>query len=119
MKATKSLSRDVRRKVSTVVFALVLVFSMAIASVALARLDQFGGAPVATVETPYAPYTAGPVVAEEPYAPYTAGPVVREIPPYAPYTAGPVVEEEPYAPYTAGPVVDEVPKVDTPQHLAR
>lgn len=107
----------------TLAFALVFIFAMT--SLAVARVDQFGGAsysaayapytagPVVEEEKPYAPYTAGPVVSEgvEPYAPYTAGPVVPEVTeslPYAPYTAGPVVPEtRPYAPYTAGPVVPE------------
>lgn len=112
---------------------LTLVLVLALAPLAYAKQDQFGGTgglaePFApyTESEPYAPYTAGPVVREdesasttEPYAPYTAGPVVRETKPeaesepYAPYTAGPVVPEtEPYAPYTAGPVVrdeDESP----------
>jgi hypothetical protein len=106
------------------VLALALVFIFAMTSLAVARVDQFGGAsqsvpyapytagPVVPDERPYAPYTAGPVVPEVseplPYAPYTAGPVVPDQTPYAPYTAGPVVPEvEPYAPYTAGPVVPE------------
>lgn len=101
MTSTRSVSSGVRRSVLVVVFAAVLVLSVMMASVALARLDQFGGA---SVTVPYAPYTAGPVVAEEPYAPYTAGPVVREVP-FAPFTD----TSEPYAPYTAGPVVREVP----------
>jgi len=110
MTSTTYQSKGLGRKVLAVVFAAVLVLSMAMASIALARVDQFGGSGSSpTISAPYAPYTAGPVVSEEPYAPYTAGPVVRESAPYAPYTAGPVVEE-PYAPYTAGPVVREIGK---------
>jgi len=87
-------------------FALVLavVLVLSVASIAMARVDQFGAgaftaasAPFTTAEPePYAPYTAGPVVSEEskPYAPYTAGPVVGTTEPYAPYTAGPVVPEQ-------------------------
>lgn len=81
---------------------IVLAVVLATASVAVARLDEFGGTPLSL---PYAPYTAGPVVGDsepEPYAPYTAGPVVREERPYAPYTAGPVVEEESAAPERIG-----------------
>jgi len=117
MTSTTHPSKDLRRKFLSGVFAVTLVLSVAVASIALARVDQFGGSGSSpTLSAPYAPYTAGPVVSEEPYAPYTAGPVVREVKPfapftdttpYAPYTAGPVVEE-PYAPYTAGPVVREV-----------
>lgn len=85
-----------------------LMFILMTASVALARVDPFGGAPFSVA---YAPYTAGPVIhlTTRPYAPYTAGPVVRVERPYAPYTAGPVIHEteRPYAPYTAGPVVVE------------
>jgi len=113
MTTTQRSLGDVWRRFGGVFFVGVLLVALAVSPVALARMDQFGGAPV----VPYAPYTAGPVVHTEPYAPYTAGPVVREEVPYAPYTAGPVVSEvpyaafteEPYAPYTAGPVVREVP----------
>ena len=93
-------------------FMATLLLALAVASTAAARLDPLDGsgvptaiyAPYTVADEPYAPYTAGPVVAEvEPYAPYTAGPVVAEVEPYAPYT----VEEEPYAPYEAGPVVHE------------
>jgi|GEM_PF-3546659 len=99
MTSRRGRSADPRRWLLRVVFVAVLALSLAMASIAVARLDPFGGAPVAA---PYAPYTAGPVVPEEEqYAPYTAGPVVPEVPPYAPYTAGPVVHEVwPYAPYT-------------------
>lgn len=99
MTSTRSLRGGTWRRFGGALFAVVLLVSLAVTSIALAGVDQYGGA---TVAVPYAPYTAGPVVAEEPYAPYTAGPVVREVP-YAPFT------EEPYAPYTAGPVVREVP----------
>lgn len=123
--------KELRRKFLSVVFAVTLVLSVAMASTALACVDQFGGSgSFPTPSAPYAPYTAGPVVSVEPYAPYTAGPVVREVKPfapytetttpYAPYTAGPVVREvpfaayteKPYAPYTAGPVVHEEPFVN-------
>jgi len=92
------------KKSSGFVLALVVIMVLTTASIAFARVDQFGGA---TTSASYAPFT---VTETEPYAPYTAGPVVREVfRPYAPYTAGPVVGEtgEPYAPYTAGPVVHE------------
>jgi hypothetical protein len=99
MTSTTYPSEVLGRKMLALLFVAVLVLSMLMASVALARVDQFGGSGSSpTSVAPYAPYTAGPVVSEEPYAPYTAGPVVRESAPYAPYTAGPVVEE-PYAPY--------------------
>ena len=78
-------------------FTAILLLALAVASTAVARLDPLDGSGVPTAI--YAPYT----VADEPYAPYTAGPVVAEVEPYAPYT----VEEEPYAPYEAGPVVHE------------
>jgi hypothetical protein len=104
-----------RRWSMWVAFFAALMLTMLMATAAFAILDEFGGA---SYTAPYAPYTAGPVVAElEEYAPYTAGPVVREeFRPYAPYTAGPVVREEPrpYAPYTAGPVV---PEEDVPERI--
>lgn len=80
-----------------IALTMVLVLTLTIASIAVARVDEFGGA---TFAAPYAPYTAGPVVPDtesRPYAPYTAGPVVPETKldsrPYAPYTAGPVVPD--------------------------
>ena len=98
MTSTRSSPGVVQRRIGTVLFIAVLVVILAMASVALARVDEFGGAPAAApyaayTVVPYAPYTAGPVVKETPFAPYTEEP-------YAPYTAGPVVREVPYAPYT-------------------
>jgi len=94
------------------VFVMVFVLVMTVASVAVARIDRFGAGPFSA---PYAPYTAGPAVDVDDYsAPYSVGPHIPTTPPslapYAPYTAGPVVPEtevRPYAPYTAGPVVPE------------
>ena len=99
------------------VLAIAAMLMVAATPVAVAMVDQYGAG---AFSAPYAPYTAGPVVAEtpaRPYAPYTApyetGPVIHESElqsarPYAPYTAGPVVTEtRPYAPYEAGPVIHE------------
>jgi hypothetical protein len=83
---------------ASVAFALAAALVLIGTTLAFAVVDEFGGA---AFSTPYAPYTAGPVVDTRPYAPYTAGPVVRE-------------EFRPYAPYTAGPVVPEVGTVPDP-----
>ncbi len=71
--------------VVALVLAMVLVLAMA--SVAVARFDEFGGS---TAAAPYAPYTAGPVVpSAEAYAPYDAGPVIHASDKalFAPYTS--------------------------------